>query len=57
MINISVETYESNGVEPIIDNNGTWWLNKKYIGKVYMKKKKTHINQINVKGIRMNFDS
>lgn len=41
MINISVETYESNGVEPIIDNNDTWWLNKKYIGKVYMKKK-TH---------------
>lgn len=42
MINISVETYESNGVEPIIDNNGKWSLNKKYIGKVYMKKKNTH---------------
>ena len=49
MINISVETYESNGVEPIIDNNGTWWLNKKYIEKVYMKKKKPHINQIKLK--------
>ena len=31
MISISVEMYEKNGVEVIMDDNGTLWLNEKNI--------------------------
>ena len=31
MVNIYKETYENNGIESIIDDIGTLWLNKKHI--------------------------
>ena len=31
MVNISRKTYERNGMDKIIDNNGILWLNKKHI--------------------------
>ena len=31
MIDISRKTYERNGIETIVDNNGTLWLNEKHI--------------------------
>ena len=30
---ITKKTYENNDIEVIVDNNGTLWLNKKYIEK------------------------
>ena len=35
MIAITKGAYEKNGVEVIVDNNGTLWLNKKYIEELY----------------------
>ena len=31
MVDISRETYERNGIEAIVDNDGISWLNKKHI--------------------------
>ena len=31
MVDISRETYERNGIEAIVDNDGILWLNKKHI--------------------------
>ena len=31
MVDISRETYERNGIETIVDNDGILWLNEKYI--------------------------
>ena len=31
MVDISRETYESNGVETIVDSNGILWLNERHI--------------------------
>ena len=32
-IDISRKTYERNGIETIVDNDGVWWLNEKHIEK------------------------
>ena len=31
MVNISRKTYERNGIETIVDNDGILWLNEKHI--------------------------
>ena len=31
MVDISRKTYERNGIETIVDNDGILWLNKKHI--------------------------
>ena len=31
MVEISAKTYENNGVEVVVDNNRTLWLNEKHI--------------------------
>ena len=31
MVDISRKTYERNGIEAIVDNDGILWLNKKHI--------------------------
>ena len=31
MVDISRETYERNGIETIVDNDGILWLNEKHI--------------------------
>ena len=33
MFVITKKTYENNDIEVIVDNNGTLWLNEKYIEK------------------------
>ena len=31
MVDISRETYETNGIEAIVDNDGMSWLNEKHV--------------------------
>ena len=31
MVEINAKTYENNGVEVVVDNNRTLWLNEKHI--------------------------
>ena len=33
MVNISRKTYERNGIESVVDNDGILWLNEKHIEK------------------------
>ena len=34
MVNISRKTYERNGIETIVDNDGIFWLNEKNVEEV-----------------------